>query len=333
MKQQEVFKKIGGILKELNEQYEYLNGVDGELNDLELELFLANSHFLTDHLLILSKLNSQNSAAQKAVPKPEAPREQKFFEPLVQSPAPKSKPEPAGGDTRATEPIDNSDAGKQPVPSINLESSSADDSYSYIREEPETIRHELILDEADWDDEDEPYETVANKLAGEEEIEIPAVHEKPAAFAHKEEPPAYIEAVEEVPAIDVPAEPVAAAAPAPQPAKELPKVETPKPEVLTINERIMAQMAEKSGAAHQLHAQAITDLKPAINLNDKLLFIKDLFNGYSLAYSEAIEILNRFNSFEEADLFLKKNYVVKNNWEAKAETSAKFYNLLKRRYA
>jgi len=192
------------------------------------------------------------------------------------------------------------------VPQINLES-SAGDSYSFIREEPETIRHELILDEADWEDEDEPYETVADKLADEEEIEIPPVPEKPAFTAHTEE----VKLVEE-------------------PAATQPVKEGHKPEVLTINEKMSAQLAEKSGGAT---IQAISDLKPAINLNDKLLFIKDLFNGYSLAYSEAIEILNRFNTFDEADLFLKKNYVTKNNWESKPETTAKLYELLKRRYA
>jgi hypothetical protein len=58
-----------------------------------------------------------------------------------------------------------------------------------------------------------------------------------------------------------------------------------------------------------------------------------LFNGYNLAYSEAIEILNRFNTLEEAMRFLKTNYVVKNNWESKPATTEKFYELLKRRYA
>jgi len=63
-----------------------------------------------------------------------------------------------------------------------------------------------------------------------------------------------------------------------------------------------------------------------------LLYVKDLFNGYSMAYSEAIEILNRFNKFEEADNFLKNNYVKKNNWESKQATADKFYTLLRRRY-
>jgi len=63
------------------------------------------------------------------------------------------------------------------------------------------------------------------------------------------------------------------------------------------------------------------------------LYIKDLFRGYSLAYSEAIEILNRFNTFEEAERFLNKNYVTKNDWESKPDTTEKFYELLKRRYS
>jgi hypothetical protein len=92
-------------------------------------------------------------------------------------------------------------------------------------------------------------------------------------------------------------------------------------------------LSENKGIAEQLHADNIGDLKKAINLNDKLLYIKDLFNGYSLAYSEAIEILNRFTGLEEADLFLKKNYAVKNNWESKPETTEKLYAILKRRYA
>ncbi len=85
MKQQEVFKKIGGIIKELSDQYEYLQTTTDELNDLELELFVSNAHFLADHIEILCKLNLQKSKIIKPpVEKAEIPREQKFFEPVVQ---------------------------------------------------------------------------------------------------------------------------------------------------------------------------------------------------------------------------------------------------------
>jgi hypothetical protein len=85
--------------------------------------------------------------------------------------------------------------------------------------------------------------------------------------------------------------------------------------------------------ANSLNKQPISDLKTSINLNDKLLFIKDLFNGYSLAYSEAIEILNRFDTFESAKSFLTTNYATKNNWAAKSATVEKFYSILERRYS
>jgi hypothetical protein len=331
MKQQEVFKKIGGILAELIEQYEYLKTIDGQLNELELELFLANSNFLTDHVLILSKLNAQNIAAPviAALPVPEIKTEepktdiplpvptQNYFEPLVSVAHTENKNNTADhfdADYKGAAVNDN------PVPSINLEGSN-EDSYSFMHEdEPETIRHELILDEADLDGEDETYTTeYINDEA--EEIEMPPV---PAGPVFKTEPKP--EPVNGEPKAEH-IEPVTYKAPAETEKEQV------KPEVLTINDRISAQMAAKVGVADQLQGQIISDLKQAINLNDKLLFVKDLFNGYSLAYSEAIEILNRFKSFAEAEQFLKNNYITKNHWDTKPETIEKFYAILKRRYA
>jgi hypothetical protein len=69
MKQKDVFKKIGGIIEELSDQYEYLKTVNDDLNDLELELFAANAHFLTDHIEILCKLNLQKEPEKKPVEK------------------------------------------------------------------------------------------------------------------------------------------------------------------------------------------------------------------------------------------------------------------------
>ncbi|WP_460694325.1 hypothetical protein [Mucilaginibacter puniceus] len=271
MKQQEVFNKIGGIIKEINDQYQYLETIKGQLNDLELELFVANTHFLTDHAEVLRKINAQNTPAklveEKPVeekPTPEIPpsHEEVFFEPVIQT----------GNSIPRDEP------------------------------KPEIIRHELEVEES-WEDdeliEEEHIDTAPEDIAdtnAAETAEIPEV---------------------------VPPEPV-----------EEPKIDTPVTlakaevdEVYTINQKISAQMGKTEPAL-----LPITDLKSAITLNDKLLFVKDLFNGYSLAYSEAIEILNRFTGLEEADTFLKKNYATKNNWESKPQTTDKFYELLKRRY-
>jgi hypothetical protein len=373
MKQLEVFNKIGGILKELNEQYQYIQTDPEIINDLEMELFVANAHFLTDHAEILNKLNQRTKAEKaeetradivgtkadgKLLP-PAAPIEipERIFElPVkpVETPKPVEEqpkieiiqPEPVKFEVpvkaeaeeepivvepikpvepvKAPEPVKQSFVEKffeplvqkpkrpepvDPEPEIDLSSDTPKDSYSFIMEPPEVIRHELEIDPDDDFSDDNDEEIVAEAPVEEEEEEIVP---EPVKAEVKEEPKPEIK-IEPKP-VEKKEEPTAA-----------------KDEVLTINQRMSAQRSGSTSYTEQA-AQPVTNLKAAITLNDKLIFIKDLFNGYSLAYSEAIEILNRFNTFEEANRFLSKNYTAKNNWDSKPETSEKFYALLKRRY-
>ncbi|TDQ77002.1 hypothetical protein [Sphingobacterium yanglingense] len=106
---------------------------------------------------------------------------------------------------------------------------------------------------------------------------------------------------------------------------------------LTINELIHQQRLAGVNMTQQFQTsnaqERVMDLKSAVSLNDKLLFIKDLFNGYSLAYSEALELLNRLNNFAEADAFLQSNYALKNGWAEKPQTVDKFYILLRKKFS
>ena len=335
MKQLDVFKKIGGILKELNDQYNYLEAESSELNELELELFVANAHFLKDHAEILRRLHERANPATPAAlaekpepvieiskpialpppapieKKPEPIHEQRYFEPVVQQkPAAESKLELTQAAVPPVQPPYNPvktepepeiipAQEEQPVPQIELQAEDKSDTYSFERHEPELIKEELEIDHtAEWEDEEDHFEQ--EELT--EQLPLVAADDQPSPEA-----------------IDHPDDSKAAT----------------DDKVLTINQKISALKAEKDKgavAASPATVLPITDLKSAINLNDKLLYIKDLFNGYSLAYSEAVEIVNRFNTFDEAERFLKTNYVVKNNWESKPATAEKFYALLKRRY-
>lgn len=339
----DVFKKIGGILKELNEQYDYLAADPGELNELELELFVANAHFLKDHAEILRRLNerSVNPAPQASTPPPvveqpkpavgveaapitppskqEALHEQRFFEPVVQQHIPviADKPELNADTEPAVNTAFNNPAKVEVIntvpevkqttePEIEITTEKAVDTYSFRQEIPDGSGFELDLNEAEtWDDEADRFE--------QEELTGPLHQTIPEALpAARQTEPEKVETKTEA---------VTAKADA-----------TTAQQVLSFNQKIMAQRAEKTSIPAGTAELPVTDLKSAINLNDKLLYIKDLFNGYSLAYSEAIEIVNRFNTYEEAERFLKTNYVVKNNWESKPATTEKFYALLKRRY-
>ncbi len=146
--------------------------------------------------------------------------------------------------------------------------------------------------------------------------------------------------MQEIKPYDLPAEPAATPVtphintePVIPPIAEQPKAEPEQP--LTLNQRLSAQLQQQQPAqsAGYNSPAAVTDIKSAINLNDKMLFVKDLFNGYSLAYSEAVELLNRCKNFDEADRFLRSNYVSKNNWAAKPDTVDKFYMILHRRFS
>ncbi|RWY47975.1 hypothetical protein [Mucilaginibacter gilvus] len=387
MKQQEVFKKIGVIIQEINEQYEYLQGSIENLNDLELELFVANTHFLKDHAEILRKLNAIKG---QPVTKSSIKDEPKWFEPVVQPaksasvPFKQDTPKPAYNDSIKFEIVpqeeelqfEQPEPIEEPTPIIDISGDTPEDTFSFEREEPETIRHELILDEADnFDDEedgqseDEALLTPVAEIAEESPEPEKEASETEVDSTQEEEIPAEAEittGVEEIP------EPVAEAV-EPEPKAEQ-DIESPEPEPelfeepttkgkkvlaesmediqvdnlepkandkknndeqrpLTLNQRLSAQKKESKAATEVEVAEPLSDIKAAITLNDKLLFVKDLFKGYNLAYTEAIEIVNRFSNFEEADRFLQNNYVTKNNWEGKKETSEKFYALLKRRYA
>ncbi|RVU00158.1 hypothetical protein EOD41_14455 [Mucilaginibacter limnophilus] len=393
MKQQDVFKRIGAILQELTEQYDYLAKNLDEFDEVELELFIASSHFLADHAEILRKLKlHKTSEKQQEVPKPLPPapqvkeiplavetpaepepiiipepveevkqpsaetpapekpavvHEQKFFEPVVQQLKPILQPTPLKPEINEAETTGQS----SDLPDVETHNATGEKSEQPSAEEPETIRHELIIDDADlWEDEDEEGDQELYSLDAIEEIEeeevqpidetiapVPVaetVHEEP-VFTPEPFKEAIIEP--EISETQKPEETVAPSVefkPELSPLREEYKpfdaqpVTEEKKEPLTLHQRIAAQNNEKVEPV-----QKISDLKAAINLNDKLLYVKDLFNGYNLAYSEAIEILNRFNSFEEAERFLNANYVNKNNWQSKPATTQKFYDLLKRRYA
>ncbi|MBS1522381.1 MAG: hypothetical protein JST50_15380 [Bacteroidetes bacterium] len=306
MKQQEVFKKIGTILKELNDQYHYLTENESELNDLELELFVANAHFLADHSEVLRKLNLNKPEPPKQLPAPE-PR---FFEPVVQqAPPPLVEIEPVKEEKKEVPAIAEKPKIDVPVPHIDLRGDDTGTDYSYVRQdEPPMIKHELKLED------------------------IPHIEEND----EEPEPDKMSHPIHHIPAIPKAESPKVEANPAPVIKEPLnPQVDVDEKEgMLTINQRISAQInANASRNTGHTTAQPISDLKQAITLNDKLLYIKDLFNGYNLAYSEALDILNRFTSFDEAENFLKTSYAAKNNWDAKPATTEKFYALLRRRYS
>lgn len=467
MNQEDIFKKIGLIINELQDQYEYLAQNPQQLNELELELFMANAHFLSDHVQIVQKLNS--TKIQQQLPAGNAAKEEKPLSgagnsgdtstasavtsdvvagsAVIELPAASSDIEAVSKEEKApvAEPVLFQEPSKaeQPlaeaeIPVVedeplateevapeeeelaskkekafteyqeneqkNQSSEEEEDVHTLFEKEVfkidnESSSFEFILKDSNLSDKfdfeeksiddifDRPLskeeefiiaqkqklraQQEQSKVESEEEDEIgpepflvakeesvipPATTQLvPDQLEQKEMPlereiqhqsnevPAGLSAGPEVPAAATPEGPVSSAVPPVSPpatplnpSAHSEPVKTPEAEKkdeskLTLNERLAGQMGAKTTSAGG-NRQSLTDLKQGININDKMLYVKDLFNGYGLAYSEVIDHLNKMPDFKTADAFLQNNYAVKNNWSAKQGTVDKFYELLNRRF-
>ncbi|MDD3741962.1 MAG: hypothetical protein PHH30_12065 [Bacteroidales bacterium] len=72
----------------------------------------------------------------------------------------------------------------------------------------------------------------------------------------------------------------------------------------------------------------VSDIKSAIGVGDRFLFVRELFVGNSDAFEETVTHLNSLSSFEEAQKFLDSKF----NWDRSQSTVTSFLNIVKRRY-
>jgi len=59
-----------------------------------------------------------------------------------------------------------------------------------------------------------------------------------------------------------------------------------------------------NSVAAKMQNNRISDLRAAIGINEKLLFIRDIFDNDSLKYNQAIDFLNKTENFYEALQFI-----------------------------
>jgi hypothetical protein len=86
-----------------------------------------------------------------------------------------------------------------------------------------------------------------------------------------------------------------------------------KSETKSINDKIQKTKPEKS-IGHRLQQNPIKDLKTAIGINEKFLFINELFKGNMKEYNETIISINNCTSHDDA-LKILNAMADKYNWE------------------
>ena len=98
----------------------------------------------------------------------------------------------------------------------------------------------------------------------------------------------------------------------------------------SINDRFA--QAETASLADQFSKQPIKDLINAIGINEKFLFIEQLFNDDGKSYKEQLEALNSMSSFEDAINYINNELKEKFDWKLKGTVEKKFIRLVERRF-
>lgn len=117
---------------------------------------------------------------------------------------------------------------------------------------------------------------------------------------------------------------------APIPEKQTSKNETSSGYPESLNERLKQEKVELS---QTLTTTPIKDLKKAIGVNDRFLFINELFRGDEAMYERSIKTIQNFSIFPEAEYWIRRELKVKIGWIDSDPVVIQFDQLVKRRFS
>ena len=89
----------------------------------------------------------------------------------------------------------------------------------------------------------------------------------------------------------------------------------------------------KTELAELLTDAPIRDLKKGIGINDRYVFVNELFRGDEAMYERSIKTINGFRILAEAEYWMERELKVKLGWDDGKSTTQHFYQLVKRRFS
>lgn len=101
-------------------------------------------------------------------------------------------------------------------------------------------------------------------------------------------------------------------------------------EISSINERLKEVKTEVS---EKLTDSPVKDLRKAIGINDRYLFINELFRGDEAMYERSIKTINGFSIWPEAEYWIRRELKTKLGWSNDNDTVKIFDQLVKRRFS
>ena len=98
----------------------------------------------------------------------------------------------------------------------------------------------------------------------------------------------------------------------------------------SLNDSLKAAVVE---VGHILTEVPIRDLRKAIGINDRFVFINDLFRGDDIMFERSIKTINSFHVYQEALFWMERELKLKLRWDDQKSTTQHFYQLVKRRFS
>lgn len=98
----------------------------------------------------------------------------------------------------------------------------------------------------------------------------------------------------------------------------------------SLNDRLKETKIELS---QSLTSAPIKDLKKAIGVNDRFLFINELFRGDEAMYERSIKTIQSFSIYAEAEFWIRRELKVKIGWHDNHPIVKQFDQLVKRRFS
>ena len=97
----------------------------------------------------------------------------------------------------------------------------------------------------------------------------------------------------------------------------------------SLNERYSGK---NQALADKMQSSPISDLKSAININQRTAFIKELFENDSRAFKKTLDFVNKCKNYSEAKFYLNSEIKPKFNWDNENAQTKEFMNLVYRKF-
>jgi hypothetical protein len=116
----------------------------------------------------------------------------------------------------------------------------------------------------------------------------------------------------------------------PLPKKKVKTSELPFEYPQSLNDRLKEEKIELS---EKLTEAPIKDLRKAIGVNDRYVFLNELFRGDEAMYERSIKTIQNFSILAEAEYWIRRELKVKIGWHDSHPVVKQFDQLVRRRFA